>query len=236
VHNIFLEEVKIIQNQRQQFYQNNQNNNNIKLNIQKQNKINLQQYAEITMITNKQIERIFYTFWTEFLLRAIPRNIQHFSGSKVIACNIQAVLTELLITVAVTSLHDAYIRDDMIDDVFHSMNLRDDNISNDDYLNTLPSATMISRAASMRAAAATTTVEQYNGPESSYISKVNRKLYDSLYDMNFEEFLATFIQEVATYGESNICYAFYKEFVADGSSVFKNFLLRHSKVIENWSI
>lgn len=181
------------------------------------------------MTTNIEIERIFYVFWSEFILRAIPRNIQHFSGPKVITCNIRAVLSELLLTVAVTSVN-AYIRDDYIDDVFHSMSrMKSGNQSN--RLPTIP--TMSSTAA---LTAATANIDQYNNHESSYISKVNRKLYESLHDMTFEEFLSTFIQEVAIHGESNICYAFYKEFIADMSSVFKNFLLRHSKVLENWSI
>lgn len=247
VHSVFLDVVNSIQNERQLFYDQYNNttttttvegskqkrNNNLKLNIHKYNKIILQKYAKITMITNIEIERIFYVFWSEFILRAIPRNIQHFSGPKVITCNIRAVLSELLTTVAVTSLNP-YIRDDYIDDVFHSMN----NINQaNSIINTLPTPNINSTAsvvASSRAAA--TTVDPYNNHESSYISKVNRKLYDSLHDMTFEEFLSTFIQEVAIHGENNICYAFYKEFIADMSSVFKNFLLRHSKVLENWSI
>jgi len=176
------------------------------------------------MITNIEIERIFYVFWSEFILRAIPRNIQHFSGPKVITCNIRAVLSELLLTVAITSVNNAYIRDDYIDDVFHSMSKK----KSRNQSNRLPTTSNMSSTAA--------NVEQYNNHESSYISKVNRKLYESLHDMTFEEFLSTFIQEVAIHGESNICYAFYKEFIADMSSVFKNFLLRHSKVLENWSI
>jgi hypothetical protein len=177
------------------------------------------------MITNIEIERIFYVFWNEFILRAIPRNIQHFSGPKVITCNIRAVLSELLLTVAVTSVN-AFIRDDYIDVVFHSMSrMKSGNQNN--RLSTLPN---------MNSSAASTNIDQYNSHESSYISKVNRKLYESLHDMTFEEFLSTFIQEVAIHGESNICYAFYKEFIADMSSVFKNFVLRHSKVLEHWSI
>ena len=132
VHSVFLDVVNSIQNERQLFYDQYNNttttvegskqkrNNNLKLNIHKYNKIILQKYAKITMITNIEIERIVYVFWSEFILRAIPRNIQHFSGPKVITCNIRAVLSELLTTVAVTSLNP-YIRDDYIDEVFHSM-------------------------------------------------------------------------------------------------------------------
>lgn len=242
VHNIFLEVVNSIQKDREHFYDQYNNNNtrgasssnqkrnnhNIKLNIHQHNKIILQQYAKITMITNIEIERIFYIFWSEFILRAIPRNIQHFSGPKIITCNIRAILSELLITVAVTSLNDAYIRDDYIDDVFHSIS---NNMKERNHIDLLPTPNINSTVAATAA-----TIDQYNNHESSYISKVNRKLYDSLHDMTFEEFLSTFIQEVAKHGESNICYAFYKEFIADMSSVFKNFLLRHSKVLENWSI
>lgn len=221
-----------IQNERQQLYDQYTNTTvTAKAAVaNNQKRFILQQYAKITMITNIEIERIFYVFWSEFILRAIPRNIQHFSGPKVITCNIRGVLSELLLTVAITSVNNAYIRDDYIDDVFHSMSKMKSGNQN----NRLPTTSNMTSTATLTAA--TANVEQYNNHESSYISKVNRKLYESLHDMTFEEFLSTFIQEVAIHGESNICYAFYKEFIADMSSVFKNFLLRHSKVLENWSI
>jgi hypothetical protein len=61
-------------------------------------------------------------------------------------------------------------------------------------------------------------------------------MFDNMNNLPFEEFLAMFVEQVANHGETNICYAFYKEFIADGSVVFKNLLIRHSTLLEQWAL
>mmetsp|Transcript_17840 Transcript_17840/g.29923 ORF Transcript_17840/g.29923 Transcript_17840/m.29923 type:complete len:99 (-) Transcript_17840:1196-1492(-) len=62
------------------------------------------------------------------------------------------------------------------------------------------------------------------------------EMFDQMNQLSFEDFLSMFVEHVAEHGETNLCYAFYKEFIADGSVVFKNLLVRHSAVLEQWSI
>lgn len=61
-------------------------------------------------------------------------------------------------------------------------------------------------------------------------------MFANMNSLPFEEFLALFVEQVADHGETNMCYAFYKEFIADGSVVFKDLLTRHSSVLDRWSI
>ncbi|KAJ1426434.1 hypothetical protein B484DRAFT_450707 [Ochromonadaceae sp. CCMP2298] len=154
--------------------------------------------------SNREIEKVFYIFWSEMILRAIPKRIQHFPGPKVISCDIRGVLTELLHTVVASSMH-MDIGDDM--EGHHT-----------------------------RADFAPQTRASHGSHGSKKIPSEPNEMYAKMNKLSFEEFLAVFVEQVADHGESNLCYAFYKEFVADGSVVFRNLLMRHSVVLEQWSL
>ncbi len=52
--------------------------------------------AQLTKSSNGEVEKMFYLFWTELVLRALPRNIAYFHSSKVLSCDVKCLLSELL--------------------------------------------------------------------------------------------------------------------------------------------
>jgi hypothetical protein len=172
--------------------------------------------------SNREIEKSFYAFWSELVLRAIPRYIQHFPGPKVISCDIRAVLTELLHTVVASSA--SYEMGEDCEDLLAPAG-SSDAVASD--------TASVKQSASRKAADALITSYARQLPPAI---PPNRALLENMNKLPFEEFLAMFVEQVASHGETNVCYAFYKEFIADGSVVFKNLLLRHSAVLESWNI
>lgn len=171
--------------------------------------------------SNREIEKAFYAFWSEFILRAVPRCIQHFPGPKVISCDIRAVLTELLHTVVASSA--SYEMGEDYEDLQGASSGVDQRQN--------------SRGGMQRAlATAAAAMQLAHAKQLPPTRPPSSHMYENMSRLPFEEFLALFVEQVATHGESNMCYAFYKEFIADGSVVFKNLLLRHSAVLETWSI
>jgi len=187
--------------------------------------------AEKVVLTNREVEKAFYAFWSEMVLRALPKNIQHFPGPKVISCDIRAVLTELLHTVVASSA---------------SMDMGED--VEDMYLASGESDSPRKRSLSIRSTSTTSeaSVNPATGAVDAntahYFSKQlpsalpDSAMFDNMNKLPFEEFLALFVEQVANHGETNMCYAFYKEFIADGSVVFKDLLTRHSAVLDRWSM
>lgn len=53
-------------------------------------------YAELIAASNADLERIFYLFWSELILRALPRNINYFHSAKVLSCDIKCMVCELM--------------------------------------------------------------------------------------------------------------------------------------------
>lgn len=158
---------------------------------------------------------------------------------QVISCDIRAVLTELLHTVVASSA---------------SMDMGEDA---EDMLAPLSgdSLAFISPGAGRRRAnsAASSIASENNNNNTSetalgdatlnyYLNKQlpsalpDSAMFENMNKLPFEEFLALFVEQVADHGETNMCYAFYKEFIADGSVVFKDLLTRHSAVLDRWSI
>ena len=191
--------------------------------------------AEKVVVTNREVEKAFYAFWSEMVLRALPKNIQHFSGPKVISCDIRAVLTELLHTVVASSASM-----DMGEDV-EDMRLPS---GEGDTSGRRRSQSMRSTGSASDASTslANPAAAEMDSTTAHYLTKQlpaalpNTAMFDNMNKLPFEEFLALFVEQVANHGETNMCYAFYKEFIADGSVVFKDFLVRHSTVLEKWSM
>jgi hypothetical protein len=175
--------------------------------------------------TNREIEKAFYAFWSEFVLRAIPKCIQHFPGPKVISCDIRAVLTELLHTVVASSA--SYDMGEDYEDLLPAPGSEQDSPP--------PSASGKYFVSSSQKAEGGVS-RAYHRKQLPPAEVPRSPSFENMNKMPFEEFLALFVEQVANHGETNMCYAFYKEFIADGSVVFKNLLLRHSAVLEKWCI
>ena len=58
------------------------------------------EFVAQTVRSNEEVQLAFYSFWSELVLRALPQSLQHFPAQRVLACDLRAVLTELLSTVA----------------------------------------------------------------------------------------------------------------------------------------
>lgn len=192
--------------------------------------------AEKIVMSNRELEKSFYAFWSELVLRALPKSIQHYPGPRVISCDVRAMLTELLHTVVASSA---------------SMDMGEDA----EDLQLAPGSFVNSRQGSVRSISSAGSGERdgihggggtgragYSAKSLSCASKQlpavtpNAQLFEHMNKMPFEEFLAMFVEQVANHGETNMCYAFYKEFIADGSVVFKDLLTRHSAVLDRWSM
>jgi hypothetical protein len=176
--------------------------------------------------TNREIEKAFYAFWSEFVLRAIPKCIQHFPGPKVISCDIRAVLTELLHTVVASSA--SYDMGEDYEDILPAPGSEQDSPSPPSTSGkSLPTSSQKGDNGLSRA---------HHRKQLPPAEVPRTPSFENMTKMPFEDFLALFVEQVASHGETNMCYAFYKEFIADGSVVFKNLLLRHSAVLERWCI
>lgn len=189
--------------------------------------------AEKIVMSNRELEKAFYAFWSEMVLRSLPKTIQHFPGPKVISCDVRAMLTELLHTVVASSA---------------SMDMGEDA----EDLQLTPGSFSDSKQGSMRSMNSTNSSSgdrEYMTGRAAYSTKAmlcaakqlpavtpSAQMVEHMNRMPFEEFLAMFVEQVATHGETNMCYAFYKEFIADGSVVFKDLLTRHSAVLNRWAM
>lgn len=191
--------------------------------------------AEKIVMSNREIEKAFYAFWSELVLRALPKSIQHYPGPKVISCDIRAMLTELLHTVVASSASM-----DMGEDV------EDLQLAAGTFADSRQGSTRsLGSGGSEISEGPWGLQSHHNGYSSKALSCASKQLpavtpnsqmFDNMNKMPFEEFLAMFVEQVANHGETNMCYAFYKEFIADGSVVFKDLLTRHSAVLDRWSM
>ena len=192
--------------------------------------------TERIITTNAEIEQAFYVFWSEFILRSIPYNLQYFPGPKVISCNIRGILTELLYTVVASSvLYDmGEDYEDLLPTLGNHYCQNNTGKRKNTSINTTTSNN--NNSTNNKTIKERTFIEWNQLNQLPAIDIPHTVMYDHMRKMPFEEFLAIFIEQIANHGENNLCYAFYKEFIADGSVVFKNLLLRHSEILEKWRI